>query len=516
MLKKVALYIRISKEDEFLLEKAESESVLNQKNMLREYVENNTSLNNYNIIEYIDDGYSGISTDRIALKELLNDARKGDINCIVVKDLSRLSRNYIDAGNFLEQVFPFLGVRFISINDNYDSENFIGKTTGFEVSFKNLIYDLYSKDLSEKIKLGQESKMRKGYYLGAFPPFGYKKSNDNKYKLKVSENEASVVKLIFDLRYYENKSLYDIARELNTLEIQTPSMFFKEKRMKNNKFQQVSEKPIWNYHMIRPILLRREYIGAVVGKKRIITKIGTYESRKSKCDEKIIVEDVHEPIISKKIFESVNEKFNKGNRKSPHKIIRPLYGKVRCGYCKHIMNRSHTKKIYYICNYSREDLDSKHSKNKFYEDDIETVVLKSINKQIVMIRNLGLNIDNMERKLDNNKLRLNKLNCDIKTIKNKKTLIYEEYRMKRINKEKFFIEKDKEIKKERRLKNEIKKIESGDEVLEKNSLKVYKLLKESNIIDILDENIVNIFVKDIYLYSNNRIEISWKFGDVII
>jgi DNA invertase Pin-like site-specific DNA recombinase len=304
------MYIRLSNEDSDIAEKTESNSILNQKDMIYDYISKENELANYEIVEYVDDGFSGTNTNRTAFKKLLKDARDNTIKCIVVKDLSRFSRNYIEAGNFLEQVFPFLGIRFISINDSYDSESFNGTTGGFEIAFKNLLYDLYSKDLSKKVKAGKEIKMRKGEYLGSFAPFGYKKSKIHKHKLEISEKEAEVVKLIFNLRYYENKSISDIARELNLRKIKTPSMFFKE-RVDTKKFRNSSDKLMWSYGSIIRTIKNRTYTGAVVGRKRVTTRIGTNKSKKGSEEENIIVENVHEPIISKEIFETVNLHFNR-------------------------------------------------------------------------------------------------------------------------------------------------------------------------------------------------------------
>ena len=505
MSKIVAMYIRLSNEDSDIAEKTESNSILNQKDMIYDYISKENELANYEIVEYVDDGFSGTNTNRTAFKKLLKDARDNTIKCIVVKDLSRFSRNYIEAGNFLEQVFPFLGIRFISINDSYDSESFNGTTGGFEIAFKNLLYDLYSKDLSKKVKAGKEIKMRKGEYLGSFAPFGYKKSKIHKHKLEISEKEAEVVKLIFNLRYYENKSISDIARELNLRKIKTPSMFFKE-RVDTKKFRNSSDKLMWSYGSIIRTIKNRTYTGAVVGRKRVTTRIGTNKSKKGSEEENIIVENVHEPIISKEIFETVNLHFNRKRRVDNKKNLRVLYGKIRCGYCKRIMHRSHTKRKYYKCQYATEDLNLMHLSDKFYEDNIEKSLLELIKVQISLLKDTKFkNSKYGDKEKVKNEIKLNKLKIKVKKIKNENHILYEEFKNNKISKEKFIAKKSERNKLIEKINAEISKlIEKIPEII----------VKDDILVDELSYELVDTLVESIYVYSKDNIEVVWKFKDL--
>jgi len=512
----IAIYIRLSSEDKDIGERIESNSISNQRDMIYDYIANNLDISNNEIVEYIDDGFSGTNTNRTAFKQLLDDARNNNINCIIVKDLSRLSRNYVEAGNFLEQVFPFLGIRFISINDSYDSENFKGITGGFEVAFKNLIYDLYSKDLSRKVKAGNEIKLKNGEYVGAFAPFGYKKSKNIKNKLEISVKEAEIVKLIFDLRYYNKKSLSDIARELNLRKIKTPSEFFKE-RLDTKKFRNFSDKLMWTYGMISRILKEEVYTGTLVGKRRVIIKIGTNKSRKGKESEKIRVENTHEAIISKEIFETINLKFtSKKNRKVSEKILRPLRSKVRCGYCRRIMSRSYTKETYYKCYYAKEDFNLKHLTEKFYESNIEIIVLDAIKDQIVLLNNTVLKAKKHNvRVKENHEKELSKLKIQVKKIKNENLIMYEKFKNGKISKEIFIIKKSEKIKIIKELEDKIDSIKIQSKILVENSKKNSKILGiNSKMVSELTYELVSIFIDKIYVYSNENIEIVWNFKDV--
>ena len=186
----IAKYIRLSMEDLDLCdseEKAESVSISNQRNFINVFMEQKEEFKGAEVREFVDDGYSGTNFDRPAMKEMLRLCKQGEINCIIVKDLSRFGRNYLEVGDYLEQIFPFLGIRFISINDGFDSKNFFGQTGGMDVAFKNFIYEMYSRDLSEKVKSGVTTCMKRGEYYAGCMVYGYQKSSDGKRMEEVDE-----------------------------------------------------------------------------------------------------------------------------------------------------------------------------------------------------------------------------------------------------------------------------------------------------------------------------------------
>jgi len=159
----IAMYIRISLEDTDLQDgKAESNSITNQRELIRDFIQNRNEFLGCRVKEFFDDGFTGRNFDRPGFQNMIAECRTGKVRCVVVKDLSRLGRNYVEVGNLLEQLFPFLGVRVVSINDNYDSDNFRGQTGGIEVAFKNLVYNMYSRDLSQKVKSAVATRMKRG------------------------------------------------------------------------------------------------------------------------------------------------------------------------------------------------------------------------------------------------------------------------------------------------------------------------------------------------------------------
>jgi DNA invertase Pin-like site-specific DNA recombinase len=212
----IGKYIRLSQEDRDLMKKeskTESESISHQKALIQSYIDADKELQDAEQSEFFDDGYSGTNFDRPSFERLMERIKKGEINCVIVKDFSRFGRNYIELGDYLERIFPFLGVRFISINDHYDSRDYKGTTGGLDVVMKNIVYDYYSKDLSVKVKTAKYQKMKQGQYLGGHVPYGLMKDPQDKHKLIIDEEAAAVVREIFDMAI-AGMRLIDMARTL--------------------------------------------------------------------------------------------------------------------------------------------------------------------------------------------------------------------------------------------------------------------------------------------------------------
>ncbi len=202
-------------------EKQESNSVTSQKTLLNEFIEEHDDLHIYDT--YIDDGFTGTDFNRPSFQRLLEDMRNGNINCVIVKDLSRLGRNYIEVGNYIEQVFPLFNIRFIAINDQVDSFKNPASTNTILVPFKNLINDEYSRDTSIKIRTALNGKKKKGEFIGAFPSYGYIKDSKDKHKLIIDEIAANIVRKIFDWNVNEGLGKIAICHRLNDLGILNPT-----------------------------------------------------------------------------------------------------------------------------------------------------------------------------------------------------------------------------------------------------------------------------------------------------
>jgi DNA invertase Pin-like site-specific DNA recombinase len=304
-----ALYLRVSDEDENLSEFCESESISGQRLLLQDFVSRHRELSCGSIIELVDDGFSGTNFDRPGIKKLLEMAKSHQINCIIVKDFSRFGRNYLEVGNYLEQIFPFLGIRFLSVNDHFDSFENMGAAGAIEVGFKNIIHEAYSKDLSEKIKSVRHLKAKQGKFVTAFAPYGYRKAESSKNQLVIDEECAAVVRRIFALSLNGMGSTA-IARLLNKEGVPSPLMV---RTQRTEKFycNGCKEPNHWTAGTVSRILSDQRYTGDAVYGKIVPEETGSRKGVRIPQENWIIVSDAHPGIIERKNFMKVQSKKKK-------------------------------------------------------------------------------------------------------------------------------------------------------------------------------------------------------------
>ncbi|PID82040.1 MAG: hypothetical protein CSB16_03350 [Clostridiales bacterium] len=287
------MYLRLSKEDENV---NESNSISNQRGLIKSYAESN----GLTIIkEYVDDGYSGTNFERPKFKEMLKDLELGKFQAIIVKDLSRFGRDYIEAGKYLQKIFPEKGVRFISVNDNYDSDSADVSDMHLILPIRNFINDSYARDISTKVKSSQSMKRKKGEFIGAFAPFGYKKSDSDKHKLVIDKEVFHIIKRIFSMKVegYSSKAIADF---LNSIGMVTPSKH-KENMGTNFATGFVVKNSKWDAKMINRIITNRVYVGDLEQGKK--TKLN-YKSKKIidvKKDDWVVIHNSHKAIIDNEI-----------------------------------------------------------------------------------------------------------------------------------------------------------------------------------------------------------------------
>ena len=295
-----AIYVRLSKEDGAVAshEKTESNSIANQKSLIRDFLKNKNDIEV--VQEYVDDGFSGSNFERPAFQMMLEDIKKGKIDCVVTKDLSRFGREYIDSGMYIERLFPAMGVRFIAINDGIDSGEAKSQSDEIIIPFKNLINDAYCRDISIKIRSHLEIKRKQGDVITAFVPYGYKKNDKDKHKLEIDVYAANVVKDIFRMKLH-GKSQDAIACELNSSGILPPAEY---KASTGSNYQtcfKTKEKSEWTSVMVRRILTNEVYIGNLVQGKQTTPNHKVKKTIiKEKC-EWIRIEKNHEPVIRRSI-----------------------------------------------------------------------------------------------------------------------------------------------------------------------------------------------------------------------
>ena len=311
---KVAVYIRLSREDG---DKQESESIGNQRDIIMRYIkENNLQF----IDEYVDDGVSGTTFERQGFQRMISDIEQKRINMIITKDLSRLGREYIQTGYYLENYFPEHMVRYVAINDGIDT--FLDSTSNDVTPFKSIMNDMYAKDISKKVRSVIKEKQKKGEYMCTVPPYGYKKDISQKNHLVVDKNVFYIVKDIFKM-YLDGNSVYKIRDYLNNQNIQSPSSYAKN----------LTEIKKWNSVTILNILANKAYIGTTVSNKR--ANISYKSKKRIKVPEKeyIITENTHKAIINKDDFEKVQFLLAKKsiNKKNKHEYL--FRGLIKCKTC---------------------------------------------------------------------------------------------------------------------------------------------------------------------------------------
>ena len=383
-----------------------------------------------------DNGYSGTNFERPAVQELIELVRQGKINCIIVKDFSRFGRNSIETGYFIERVFPLYKTRFISISDGFDSAELEGDTGGMDVALKFLIHELYSKDLSRKIKSAKREKMRRGEHISKNCIFGYKKVGN---RLEIDESAAETVRMIFDMKN-DGKKLFDIEQHL-----------YQEKRPTPAEHKSKVENPtcIWRKSAIYDMIRNEQYIGTYIAGKHEQLEFWSKTQIKVSEDKWIKIPNHHPAIVGKSVFDGVQEIINKkieAKRKKKlgthhrysDKIKSPLKGKVVCGYCNHVMTYKDGKNAVFHCVHTRSAPDKECHNLKVSVDELESAVYEKITNHMKS----SFNIDNFndlslqnKQKLDNDKL--------ITQLENEKRAIYEGFVGGNISKDEFLLEKSK-------------------------------------------------------------------------
>lgn len=368
---KTAAYLRLSKEDK---DNIESNSISNQKLLIDQYISNKQELK---LVDYyIDDGYSGTNFKRPSFERMLNNVKNKKINCIIVKDLSRFSRNHIEADMYFENIFPALNIRFISVIENIDSFENPDSMDNLIVPFKNLLNDAYAKDISKKVKSALTTKRLNGEFIGTSATYGYLKNPKDKHKLIIDE-EASKYVIQFFNDIIEGKKASEIANELNKNNVLTPTEYKRKNEVENDNIKIYKK---WKAKMINKILKDRIYVGDLIQGKK---KVENYRSHKliaTKKDEWIIIENNHDPIISKDKFDKVQEIIEKNKCARSNKEKDLFYRFLKCSDCGESFTLRKVKSYeYYHCtSYVRNGACTSHSIRK---DKLIEIVLKELNKK---------------------------------------------------------------------------------------------------------------------------------------
>lgn len=519
------LYLRLSKEDG---DKDESDSIVNQKELIKEYLKSRPDICIHEI--RVDDGYSGINFERPAFQNVLNDIKEGKVNCVIVKDLSRFGRNYIEVGKYIEKIFPYLGVRFIAINDNYDSIAINNQNDKIAISFKNLINDAYCRDISIKIRSNLEVKRKRGKYVGAFAPYGYKKSDRDKNQLVIDEDAAETVRDIFKM-YLQGMSIHKIAKYLNEMGVLTP---FEYKKSLGSKFYtgfKRNEDSKWTHITVIRILKNCVYTGDLVQGKE--TTPNYKVKKKIKRDKNLwsFVENVHEPIVTIENYDNVQRLLKNDTRTSMKKEkLYCLSGIIKCGDCGSNMSRktvlSGKKKfVYYVCgNHKYNKQCSSHS---IRAEGLEQCILNILNhhiEQVIYMDQVLQDLENMPYRKNEavKKKQIISKQEEIKKYNNLRIHLYEDFRDDLITKEEY--KEMKEIYRRRaetagialhQIQKEIASITASNGT----TCQWIESFKECGTIMELSREVVASLIDEVLVYNKKagerygRIEVHFKYKD---
>lgn len=361
---KAAIYLRLSKEDgdfSFSGEKLESDSISNQRLLIMEYLKKHPEITV--VREYCDDGFTGANFERPDFNKMMDAVRAGEIDCIVVKDLSRFGREYIGSGEYIQKVFPRLGIRFIAINDHYDNAQPGAADNELVLPFKNLMNDSYCRDISIKVRSNLEAKRRNGQFVGTRVVFGYMRSPDNKNQLVIDPEAAPVVQDIFKWKV-EGLSPAQIADQLNTANVPSPIEYKKAKGSKQRTCFQTKQVALWSAVAIYRILKNEIYTGTLVQGKTTSPNHKVKKTVTKPSNEWSRTENAHEPIIAPAQFDLV-QRLMQDDTRSPvgTKGVHPFSGKIFCADCGSPMVRRVTRTggheyAYFICGGNKNDKNS--------------------------------------------------------------------------------------------------------------------------------------------------------------
>lgn len=520
-----AIYVRLSKEDGDVAgaSKAESNSISNQKELIRDFLKDKEDI--VVVSERVDDGYSGSSFERPRFQQMLEDIRRGVVDCVVVKDLSRFGREYIDTGRYIERLFPALGVRFIAVNDHYDSLRGDGQGDEILVPFKNLINDAYCRDISVKIRSHLEVKRRNGEFIGAFAPYGYQKDGEDRHRLVVDAYAAGVVRDIFRMKLH-GMSQDAIAGKLNSDGILSPMEYKNSRGINFRTAFRVKAASGWSPVAVRRILENEVYIGNLVQGRQSTPNHKVKKSIRKDKEDWVRVEKNHEPVVSERDFAVVQKLLGMDTRTAPDREgVYLLSGIAVCGDCgapmvRKVSSVNGKRYCYYIC--SGHKAGGSCGPHRIPVQALEDAVFVLLKRHIGCILDLERVLEYAGtvpfRDLDVRKLeeRREKLLGEAERCRELRMMLYEDMKDGVITKEDYvelhaaYEARGKEAQEAAgKAEREIRAVLEGDE----DKYRWISYFKEYRDIGELTRNVVVALISEVRVYDRENIEVVFDFAD---
>lgn len=523
---KAGIYTRLSSErkEEW---REKSSSIETQVLCCKEYAlkENIKVLNTYTDYEY-----SGTNFERPQFQEMMQDVKDRKINCIIIRDLSRLGREYLEMGRLIDKVFPFLGVRFISVNDKVDTVKDLDSKKSFEVTLKNIVNDMYAKDISVKIKTSKHNRAKNGYFIGTVPPYGYKvvKLKEGQ-KLEVDEKVRFIVEEMFRLTL-EGKSQYEVAKYLNKKGYATGMVYYKTGRV-----YRLEGEPQWHKSTISKILTNRAYTGTLMQGRRQQNLAKGVKQHFVEENEQIIFENAHEPIISKEDFEKVLE--GRKQRLENHPFAAKMHDFERDyenRYKGLVFNDNTGKELF-----RRTRIYGKNQDRLYYsfQNDTSTGTLEKEKSVFVMEKDLDKAISDKvsefitkatskKKFIERVSLRFDEgLSLAIKDIDKLKDKVlkedlliqkaYEEYSLGKIERELYSLKREIALSHIATINNEVIALENKSKGIEKEKRKSLKWIRDvfsAKGIEKISGDLIHSLVEKIIVYDNHNFKVVFKFN----
>lgn len=503
-----ALYARLSREDG---DRIESDSIVNQQRVNEDYCARHPEIQIAG--HYTDDGYTGTNFERPGFQQMMTDIKAGKINCVIVKDLSRFGRDYIDMGYYLERVFPSLHVRFIAINDGVDSEK---GPYDMLLPLKNVFNAQYAKDISGKVRSAFTVKQNRGEFVGAFASYGYMKDPQDHNRLVTDPVASKTVRRIFEMAAQGIGQLR-IAKILNDENLPCPSEY---KRLMGEKYtncHRLNSTRYWTYATIHRILDNEMYLGNMVQKRSVRP---TMHGKAKAADKKdwVVVPNTHEPIIPKDLWDTVHAQLNKHSRDiNFEKNIGLLAGFIRCGDCGRAMVKTQWDgRVHYSCGSYRRYGASVCTKHYILQADVEAILLHDLNHIIAAVEDLRALVEENKTSsvnTDQNDREAKRLTAALERIRYLKQSSYEDYRDQLLSREEFLRYKTDYDAQEATLTAQLEQARKAAEDPQIITRPWVERLLSLGRLTELDRPTLAQTVKEIRVFENKHLEITYLFSE---
>ena len=497
------------------------------REILKEYLKLHPDIELHDF--YIDDGWSGTNFDRPGFIRMMEDIYSGDVNCVIVKDLSRFGRNYTDAGNYLDNIFVRLQIRFIALNNGIDTatNNMNAATRCITVGVQNVINESLAATTSVNVRGTLNVNREQGKFIGSFASYGYMKDPNDHHKLIIDPETAPVVRMIFE-KFIDGCSIIGIAKDLNEMGIPNPTAY---KKLKGFNYKHPAGKKLdglWPDSSVRRILRNEMYVGNMVQGKNTTISYKIKQCRAIPKEDWIIVEGTHEAIVDRETFDKAQSLFNQFIRKAPQKSEVDLFsGFVRCADCLRAMNKktnSHPYGTYhyYRCGTSRKMKKSSCTNHTIRIDKMELAVLASIQGMI----DSAVEMDKLIKRINSSPVKkkesshicsaIDTHTAELEKLKGMIIDLYPDWKSGIISKEEYFTLKEQLTEKTTSLEKALENLKRTNEefkngITEDNDFISH--FKKYGKIDTLTRAMVVELIDKIYVHEGGRITISFKFTD---